>query len=82
MKVGNKLYYLLFFLCALPPIGASAQKEGITLSGQRTGQPPFPVLEYKELPNPKISDASLWQNEKNFSAGLPFLHIVVKFNHL
>ncbi len=38
-----------------------AQEEGITQCGTPTGQAPFPLTTFQELPDPKIPDASTWK---------------------
>jgi hypothetical protein len=66
----KKIVFILMVLFATVCAQASAQvKEGVTLSGQPTGQPPFPVLSYKELPNPKAADPNQWKAAKTLLIG-------------
>lgn len=53
------------FLISLQGLYAQG-KEGVTHSGQKTGQPPHPVKNYQELPNPSAGDDNLWQDNPNF----------------
>lgn len=48
---------------------AAAQEEGVTHSGRPTGQPPCPLTEYRELPNPVAADAALWQKMREVTVG-------------
>ncbi|MDO5606849.1 MAG: DUF6067 family protein [Capnocytophaga sp.] len=43
--------------------------EGITHSGLRTGQAPFPTTDYVELPNPVATQSADWQNTKGLASG-------------
>lgn len=43
--------------------------EGITHSGRRTGQTPFPTINYTELPNPIATDLQKWKAVKGTQAG-------------
>ncbi|MCM8570360.1 DUF4091 domain-containing protein [Gramella jeungdoensis] len=58
----KKIYCLIYILFTLPLL--SQEKEGITHSGQLTGNPPFPIENYSELDNPKSTSETLW-NKKN-----------------
>lgn len=70
MKMTNKLFLstLLMMSCSFSGLYAQ-QKEGVTLSGQRTGQPPYPIENYKELPNPAAPDMTIWAKASNLAVG-------------
>lgn len=57
---------ILIFLCGITfTIGSFAQNtSGVTHSGQSTGQPPFPLSAYKELPNPVPTNSVTWSKIK------------------
>ncbi len=56
---------LLLFLFLLGISTLFAQdKEGVTTSGRLTGQLPFPVTSYEELPNPASPHSEDWQGHK------------------
>lgn len=44
-------------------------QEGITHSGQQTGQPAYPVRDYVELPNPTPTPTELWDQLRGTTAG-------------
>lgn len=53
-----------FVYCLLTVLGISgsfAQKEGVTQCGVPTGQPSYPLNDYKELPDPKMPDTRVWE---------------------
>ncbi len=60
----KKLKTISFIAAALLiSLAVKAQtKQGVTHSGQHTGQPPFPVENYTELPNPTAVNPALWEN--------------------
>ncbi len=41
--------------------GSAQNQEGITHSGQKTGQTPYPATIYTELPNPVATDLKAWE---------------------
>lgn len=57
--------FALSVLILLSTLNGTAQnQEGITHSGQKTGQAPYPVLKYSELPNPVATDSEAWKGYK------------------
>src|SRR5699024_9713715 len=54
------LLLMAFFLCTGSLL--AQQKEGVTTTGRKTGQPSFPVKHYKELPNPIAPNPEKWDN--------------------
>ncbi len=57
----------LAFICSAKAYAQN--KEGLTLSGQPTGQPPYPIVSYKELPNPVSSDKKQWKQVGKMNIG-------------
>lgn len=53
---------LLGIYCSIP--GNAQSQQGVTHSGQSTGQSPFPLTTYQELPNPAPTDPALWEKVK------------------
>lgn len=53
---------LLGIYCSIP--GNAQSQQGVTHSGQSTGQSPFPLATYQELPNPTPTDPALWEKVK------------------
>lgn len=53
---------LLGIYCSIP--GNAQSQQGVTHSGQSTGQSPFPLATYQELPNPAPTDPALWEKVK------------------
>lgn len=53
---------LLGIYCSIP--GNAQSQQGVTHSGQSTGQSPFPLATYQELPNPALTDPALWEKVK------------------
>lgn len=53
---------LLGIYCSIP--GNAQSQQGVTHSGQPTGQSPFPLTTYQELPNPAPTDPALWEKVK------------------
>lgn len=53
---------LLGIYCSIP--GNAQSQQGVTHSGQSTGQCPFPLATYQELPNPAPTDPALWEKVK------------------
>lgn len=53
---------LLGIYCSIP--GKAQSQQGVTHSGQSTGQSPFPLATYQELPNPAPTDPALWEKVK------------------
>lgn len=64
---------ILFLFCILfitNPHQVQAQDvEGVLHSGQRTGQAPFPVDSFEELPNPVATQPEWWRGRKTYHAG-------------
>src|SRR5690625_7232536 len=64
---------LLFLFCILfitNPHQVQAQDvEGVLHSGQRTGQAPFPVDSFEELPNPVATQPEWRRGRKTYQAG-------------
>lgn len=62
MKITN-----IIFLCLLLSFadnrGLAQTAKDKTHSGQKTGQPPYPLLSYQELPNPTPTNNELWQGK-------------------
>ncbi|EJW98435.1 hypothetical protein, secreted [gut metagenome] len=54
---------ILTFLLSVSWVGGllAQQPLGVTHSGQTTGQSPFPVTDYIELPNPTATDVDSWK---------------------
>ena len=61
MTFIKKTFLSFFFLSALVHLNAQ-QTEGISHSGHRTGQNPFPVNTYTELQNPVETNLNDWKN--------------------
>ncbi len=59
MKPLFRLCTALAVLLSTFHLSAVAQ-EGVTHSGRPTGQPPYPLTDYRELPNPVTPDPALW----------------------
>ena len=57
----KKTFLSFFLLSALVRLNAQ-QTEGVTHSGHRTGQNPFPVNTYTELQNPVETNLNDWKN--------------------
>lgn len=53
---------LLGIYCSIP--GNAQSQQGVTHSGQSTGQSPFPLATYQELPNPTPTDPAMWEKVK------------------
>ncbi|GIJ97590.1 hypothetical protein CAPN001_21590 [Capnocytophaga stomatis] len=59
-----------FILLSLIGLTGLAQTpEGITGSGLKTGQPPFPTEKYVELPNPVATNSQNWASVKGINVG-------------
>lgn len=68
MKILNQISLFVSGLSFCCCISLNAQtKEGITHSGQLTGQAPFPIQTYSELPNPTSPDQALWSKVKGLN---------------
>lgn len=63
MNTYYSIFLIFFYLIFLQPVNAQLV-EGVTHSGQETGQSPFPVLNYRELPNPVPTNAALWKTKQ------------------
>lgn len=48
---------------------STENEQGVTHSGQKTGQPAFPVQRYTELPNPTPTPTELWDQHKKTVVG-------------
>lgn len=59
----------LFSALGLTALALAQQNHGVTQAGQPTGQPPFPIAGYQELPNPRKADRGLWRNRPEISLG-------------
>ena len=60
---------LLFFPLQISLAQDTVPEQGITHSGQRTGQPAFPVESYTELPNPTATPVDLWKEHNRSVLG-------------
>ena len=63
MKYNSVIALITAGLC-LAVQGYAQSMNGVTHSGQSTGQPPFPVTSYMELPNPAVTNFDLWEKVK------------------
>ena len=64
---SNKIIVAIFLSISFSIQGQAQSTVGVTHSGQSTGQTPFPVDTYAELPNPATTDPALWKNVKGTS---------------
>lgn len=64
---SNKIIVAVFLSISFSIQGQAQSTVGVTHSGQSTGQTPFPVDTYAELPNPATTDPALWKNVKGTS---------------
>lgn len=60
----RKLVCASLLLLGIAQLGEAQSELGLTHSGQSTGQPPFPLLTYYELPNPTPTDTNEWRSVK------------------
>ena len=59
----------LLLFCLSSTTMSAQPRNGHTHSGRDTGQPPFPLETYQELPNPIAADKTLWQKVKGTRIG-------------
>ena len=57
------LIFLMLISSLNLPAQTSDSQAGITHSGQKTGQPAFPVQDFLELPNPTPTPTELWNQQ-------------------
>ncbi|AVM53703.1 uncharacterized protein DUF4091 [Bacteroides zoogleoformans] len=71
---------LLALLCEIVffTSGFAQNKSGVTLSGQPTGQAPFPLSSYKELPDPTPTDRAVWHKVKGINLSWGDTHVRYK----
>lgn len=61
------LFSIAFLIHSIP--GNAQEVQGILHSGQKTGQSPFPVESFDELPNPVSTQPEWWTGKKPYLAG-------------
>lgn len=62
---NNKIIWAIAVSFCATFIGYAQSSEGVTHSGQSTGQKPFPLETYAELPNPTAVNPALWEKVKD-----------------
>ena len=65
-EMRKNIFFLLNFISF---IALSQNTEGTTHSGMKTGQHPFPIEEYTELPNPVKVNTEKWKTTKAIEIG-------------
>lgn len=62
---NNKIIWAIVSCFCVTFIGYAQSSEGVTHSGQSTGQKSFPLETYAELPNPTAVNPALWEKVKD-----------------
>lgn len=74
----EKNFFIFLYGVVFSISGFTQNISGITHSGQLTGQPPYPLFSYKELPNPTPINPIAWSEVKGINLSWGETHIRYK----
>ena len=74
----KKIFFIFLYGVVFSISGFTQNISGITHSGQLTGQPPYPLFSYKELPNPTPINPIAWSEVKGINLSWGETHIRYK----